>query len=87
MKKISQAKKPAVSKPAPRDDDDWVDDDQEGGNEEWLEPSIRERDSSRIRRQMEARRKLEQMMEAKRLKSLVEDWCFNDDWALGEEKR
>jgi len=88
MKKRSQNSTTPSAKPAAtRPEEDWNDDVDASSEEEWLEPSIRERDSSRIRRQMEARRKLEQLMEAKRLKNLVDDWIFTDDWSVGEEKR
>jgi len=43
---------------------------------EWLEMTAREKDNSRIRRQMEARRELERRLEDKRLRDLVEDWAF-----------
>jgi len=60
-------------------DDDWAtgDIDTQEPAYEWLETSTKEKDASRIRRQMEARRNLEIHMEAKRLKSLIEDWAFD----------
>jgi hypothetical protein len=59
-------------------EDDW---DSEPGDSletglEWLEVTAREKDTSRIRRQMEARRELERRLEDKRLRDLVEDWAF-----------
>ena len=59
-------------------EDDW---DGEPGDSletglEWLEVTAREKDTSRIRRQMEARRELERRLEDKRLRDLVEDWAF-----------
>ena len=72
-----------AGKPA---EDDWNDIDDSDSDDEWPEIAVREKDSSRIRRQMEARRKLEQLMEAKRLSNLVDDWSFNDDWYLSEER-
>jgi hypothetical protein len=59
-------------------DDDWdaeTDDTSETGVE-WLETHAREKETSRIRRQMEARRELERRLEEKRLRDLVEDWAF-----------
>jgi hypothetical protein len=73
-----QAVKPA--------EDEWNDIDDTDSDDVWTEIPARERDSSRIRRQMEARRKLEQLREAKRLSSLVDDWSFADDWQLNEER-
>lgn len=87
MKKRSQEIKTESSKPAVNPDDDWNDDDDSGSENEWLEVTVKERDSSRIRRQMEARRKLEQLMEAKRLKNLLDDWEFNDTPAFTQERR
>ncbi len=88
MKKRLQDTPAAGKAAAARTSDDWSEEDGDGSSDEqWLEPSIRERDSSRIRRQMEARRKLEQLMEARRLKHLVDDWGGNDEWSLGDEQR
>ena len=58
--------------------DDWDGELSDGAEPgvEWLEMTAREKDSSRIRRQMEARRELERRLEDKRLRDLVEDWAF-----------
>jgi len=59
-------------------EDDWdgeLSDSAEPGVE-WLEMTAREKDNSRIRRQMEARRELERRLEDKRLRDLVEDWAL-----------
>ncbi|MCO6413940.1 MAG: hypothetical protein J5I92_14460 [Thiogranum sp.] len=81
-----QAAAPAAGQAAKPGEDEWNDVDDADAGDEWPEITVRERDSSRIRRQMEARRKLEQLMEAKRLSSLVDDWSFSDDWQLSEER-
>lgn len=59
-------------------DDDWDGElaDSPEGEMEWLELAAREKETSRIRRQMEARRELEKRLEEKRLRDLVEDWAF-----------
>lgn len=44
----------------------------------WLSTSLKEKDRSRIQRQMKARRELERRQEEKRLKELVEDWYLDD---------
>lgn len=63
---------------AVNDDNNWDDDaeDRAEAGAEWLEMASREKETSRIRRQMEARRELERRMEEKHLRSLVEDWAF-----------
>ena len=61
-----------------RDADDWEGEPGDGLETgfEWLEVTAREKDTSRMRRQMEARRELERRLEDKRLRDLVEDWAF-----------
>ena len=77
-----RAQKPRIESTKPdaaaSAEDDWdgeLGDTAETGVE-WLEMTARERDNSRIRRQMEARRELERRLEDKRLRDLVEDWAF-----------
>lgn len=81
-----QAVAPAANQAVKPAEDEWNEIGDADAGDEWPEITVRERDSSRIRRQMEARRKLEQLMEAKRLSSLVDDWSFSDDWQLSEER-
>lgn len=59
-------------------DEDWDGELGDGAENdmEWLEIAAREKETSRIRRQMEARRELERRLEEKRLRDLVEDWAF-----------
>ena len=59
-------------------DDNWDDElgDSCEAGAEWFETTAREKETSRIRRQMEARRELERRLEEKRLRDLVEDWAF-----------
>jgi hypothetical protein len=68
----------AKTSAAVRGDDDWDGELGDSGETgvEWLEMTAREKDTSRIRRQMEARRALERRLEEKRLRDLVEDWAF-----------
>ncbi|MEJ2576475.1 MAG: hypothetical protein P8106_07250 [Gammaproteobacteria bacterium] len=47
---------------------------------EWMDLAARDKETSRIRRQMEARRKLEKRLEEKRLRDLVEDWAFDAEY-------
>jgi hypothetical protein len=48
-------------------------------DEHWLTTTLGEKERSRIRRQMKARLELERRMDEKRLKELVDDWCFEDN--------
>jgi hypothetical protein len=86
MKKRSRQNTATDRKSTVDPDNDW-NDDTTGSEDEWLELTVRERDSSRVRRQMEARRKLEQLMEAKRLRRLVDDWDLADEPRPGAEPR
>ena len=78
----SRAPKPRIESTKPgaaaSAEDDWDGELSDGAEPgvEWLEMTVREKDSSRIRRQMEARRELERRLEDKRLRDLVEDWAF-----------
>lgn len=59
-------------------DDNW---DQDGFDatdyeERWLTLTNREKERSRIQRQMRARRELEKRRDDKRLRDQVEDWVF-----------
>jgi hypothetical protein len=74
-KKPIQSTKPSTVAGGEDDWDGQLGDSGETGVE-WLEITAREKDSSRIRRQMEARRELERRLEDKRLRDLVEDWAF-----------
>ena len=77
-----RAQKPRIESTKPgaaaSAEDDW--DGELGDSAEpgfaWPEMTAREKDHSRIRRQMEARRELERRLEDKRLRDLVEDWAF-----------
>ncbi len=57
-------------------DENWGDGDDY--DEHWLNSAGREKDSSRVRRQMRARRELERRREEKYLRQLVADWLFED---------
>jgi hypothetical protein len=78
----TRGKKPQASAAKAASDvnaqDDWDGELVEGPDADvaWLELAVREKETSRIRRQMEARRELERRMEEKRLRDLVEDWAF-----------
>jgi hypothetical protein len=63
----------AVSEPA---DDDWND----AGefDERWLSASPRDKERSRIQRQMRARRELERLRDEKHLRQMVADWPFDE---------
>jgi hypothetical protein len=45
-------------------------------DERWLTLSAKDKERSRIQRQMKARRELERRRDEKRLQQLVEDWPF-----------
>ena len=47
-------------------------------DERWLNVATREKERSRIQRQMKARRELERLRDEKRLQQLVSDWPFED---------
>lgn len=62
-------------------DDDWEADAAETldfDNERWLTAAAKEKERSRIQRQMKARRELERRREEKRLRELVADWPFDE---------
>lgn len=59
--------------------DSW--DDGSGSSEyeeHWLNMASKERERSRIQRQMQARRELERRRDEKRLQQMVADWPFGD---------
>ena len=61
--------------------DDNLDDDMDydvGLDDQWLMESFKGKSRSRILRQMRARRELERRQDEKRLRALVDDWCFDD---------
>lgn len=60
--------------------DNWDSDsgDSQDYDESWLALATREKERSRIQRQMQARRELERRREEKRLREQVEDWPFDD---------
>jgi hypothetical protein len=68
----------AKTSPLTNHEDDWDGElsDSPEADVAWLEIAAREKETSRIRRQMEARRELERRLEEKRLRDLVEDWAF-----------
>ena len=55
--------------------DNW-DDDAREFDERWLAIATKEKERSRIQRQMQARRELERRQEEKRLREMVDDWPF-----------
>jgi hypothetical protein len=59
-------------------DDNWDQDGADGTDyeERWLTLTNREKERSRIQRQMRARRELEKRRDDKRLRDQVEDWPF-----------
>jgi len=59
--------------------DSDTDDDLDFG-ELWLADTLKSRDRSRIQRQMKARRELERRQDEKRLKNLVDDWYFDENY-------
>jgi hypothetical protein len=74
-------KKAVQSSAAVDADDDWeadAADSLEFENERWLTAAAKEKERSRIQRQMKARRELERRREEKRLRELVADWPFDE---------
>ncbi len=55
-------------------DENWDEDYDDG----WLAAVSREKESSRIQRQMRARRELERLREEKTLRQQMADWPFDD---------
>lgn len=53
-------------------------DDSSEFDERWLNATARDKERSRIQRQMKARRELERLSDEKRLRQLVADWPFED---------
>lgn len=60
--------------------DSWDSDsgDSQDYDESWLALASREKERSRIQRQMQARRELERRREEKCLREQVEDWLLED---------
>jgi hypothetical protein len=60
--------------------DNWDSDSDDGPDydERWLAQASREKERSRIQRQMQARRELERRREEKRLREQVEDWPLDE---------
>jgi len=61
--------------------DDNLDDDMDFDpilEDQWLTESFKGKQRSRILRQMRARRELERRQDEKRLRALVDDWCFEE---------
>jgi hypothetical protein len=59
-------------------EDSWDDGSSSEYDENWLNLTARDRERSRIRRQMKARRELERRRDEKRLQQMVADWPFED---------
>lgn len=60
-------------------DESWEDNhDSSDYEERWLNMAARDKERSRIQRQMKARRELERLRDEKRLRQLVADWPFED---------
>ncbi len=59
-------------------DDSWEADtgDNTDFDERWFTLAARDKEKTRIQRQMKARRELERRRDEKRLRELVEDWPF-----------
>jgi hypothetical protein len=57
--------------------DNWDSDSPDFGDS-WLALAPREKERSRMQRQMQARRELERRREDKRLREQVEDWPFEE---------
>jgi len=62
-----------VSEPS---DDGWEDTGE--FDERWLSASPRDKERSRIQRQMRARRELERLRDEKHLRQMVADWPFDE---------
>jgi hypothetical protein len=73
--RINPASSEAASDP---NDDSWEADagDNTDFDERWFTLAAREKEKSRIQRQMKARRELERRRDEKRLREQVEDWPF-----------
>jgi hypothetical protein len=68
-----------VDDPSVSANDNWEDSsDNAEYDERWLNVTAREKERSRIQRQMKARRELERLRDEKRLQQLVSDWPFED---------
>ena len=47
-------------------------------DDHWMAVQSRDKDKSRIKRQMTARRELERLQDEKRLRKLVDSWSYDD---------
>jgi hypothetical protein len=61
-------------------DDSWDSDttDYIDLSDHWLAVESRDKEKSRIKRQMKARRELERLQDEKRLRKLVDSWSYDD---------
>jgi len=77
----SLRKKTAQADAASDTDEEWEADTADSldfGEERWLTAAAKEKERSRIQRQMKARRELERRRDEKRLRELVADWPFDE---------
>lgn len=71
--------RPEADDAADPGDDNWADNGDAGEyDERWLHITAREKEKSRIQRQMKARRELERLRDEKQLQLQVADWSFED---------